>query len=327
MPELKWIKITTSMFDDEKIKIIESMPDGDAILTIWIKLLIQAMKTFANSEDMQQAGYVYLNPNVPYTDDMLATIFDRPVLTIRLALTTFQHLNMIEIEQDGRIYIPKFPEHQNIEQVFKLREQSRNRMRKFRAKPGQPELPITESLPVTPLLRHSYATVTQQNKNKNKSIDKEIDLIPSSLQGIENNNNGISKEEGQYPAIPYDAPKGIDISYSAFKQSLNNMDEGQAVGLLVRAFREWHGDTAPKVELDDPWGRVGALVKAANNDPGYILKLLWDSCTAAISGSHLNYIQEMIDNKKRRKKQAGVRSNLRNKSNYNEGKYQGLVER
>ena len=32
MAEIKWIKITTSIFDDEAIKVIEQMPEGDAIL-------------------------------------------------------------------------------------------------------------------------------------------------------------------------------------------------------------------------------------------------------------------------------------------------------
>ena len=27
------------MFDDEKIKIIQSMPEGDALLVIWIRLI------------------------------------------------------------------------------------------------------------------------------------------------------------------------------------------------------------------------------------------------------------------------------------------------
>ena len=44
MADIKWIKITTDMFDDEKIKVIEAMPDRDAILIIWIKLLTLAGK-------------------------------------------------------------------------------------------------------------------------------------------------------------------------------------------------------------------------------------------------------------------------------------------
>ncbi|MBN3374799.1 hypothetical protein CF087_22550, partial [Clostridium botulinum] len=31
MAEVKWIKITTNMFDDEKIKLIDAMPERDTV--------------------------------------------------------------------------------------------------------------------------------------------------------------------------------------------------------------------------------------------------------------------------------------------------------
>ena len=127
--EVKWIKLTTNMFDDEKVKLIESMPDADSILIIWIKLLIQAGKTNAN-------GYIYLNENVPYTDEMIATIFSRPLNTVRLALKTFQDFGMIEMDDTG-IYIENWVEHQNIEGLNKLKkkkEQNRLRQEKYRKK-------------------------------------------------------------------------------------------------------------------------------------------------------------------------------------------------
>ncbi|MFA1421627.1 phage replisome organizer N-terminal domain-containing protein, partial [Enterococcus faecalis] len=37
MAEISWIKLKTTMFDDEKIKLIQSMPEADAILVIWIR--------------------------------------------------------------------------------------------------------------------------------------------------------------------------------------------------------------------------------------------------------------------------------------------------
>ena len=39
---VKWIKISTSMFDDEKIRYLEQMPEADSILAIWVKLLVLA---------------------------------------------------------------------------------------------------------------------------------------------------------------------------------------------------------------------------------------------------------------------------------------------
>ncbi|HFI0901946.1 TPA: phage replisome organizer N-terminal domain-containing protein, partial [Streptococcus suis] len=37
--EIKWIKIVTDIFDDEKILLIESLPEADTIIVVWFKLL------------------------------------------------------------------------------------------------------------------------------------------------------------------------------------------------------------------------------------------------------------------------------------------------
>lgn len=39
-----WIKLSTGMFDDEKIKLIKNMPEGRSILLIWVELLCFAGK-------------------------------------------------------------------------------------------------------------------------------------------------------------------------------------------------------------------------------------------------------------------------------------------
>lgn len=125
MSDVKWIKLSTSMFDDEKIKLIEQMPDADTILIIWIKLLAQAGKTNAS-------GYIFLSENIPYTEEMLATIFNRPLSTIRLALKTFEDLGMIGIDDNSFISITNWEKHQNIEGLEKIREQNRIRKRRQR---------------------------------------------------------------------------------------------------------------------------------------------------------------------------------------------------
>ena len=77
MSDIKWIKITTNMFEDEKIRLIDAMPERDTIHYIWIRLLVQAGKTNAN-------GFIFLNENIPYTEEMLSTIFCRPLLLLDL---------------------------------------------------------------------------------------------------------------------------------------------------------------------------------------------------------------------------------------------------
>ena len=149
MAEVKWIKITTTMFDDEKIKLIEKMPEGTSILLIWIKLLVLAGRCNAT-------GYIYLAENIPYTDEMLSTIFGTPLTIVRLALKTFEQLQMLEITEQQYIKIVNWEKHQNIEGLDKIREQ--NRLRNQRYRENQKQL--------------SNVTVTSHDaidKNKNKS--------------------------------------------------------------------------------------------------------------------------------------------------------------
>ena len=122
MAEIKWIKVNVDMFDDEKIKIIQSMPEGDALLVIWIKLITLAGKTNDN-------GYIYIADSVPYTEEMLSVIMNKPLLTIRLAIETFTNLQMIDADTKG-IYLVNFEKHQSLEKMSRIKEQ--NRLRKQR---------------------------------------------------------------------------------------------------------------------------------------------------------------------------------------------------
>lgn len=127
MADVKWFKITTDMFDDEKIKIIESMPDRDTILIIWIKLISLAAKINEN-------GWIFLTEEVPYDEAMLATVLNRPVNTVRLAIGLFTKYEMIETGDNGKLLITNFEKHQNIEGLEKIREQGRLRTARFREK-------------------------------------------------------------------------------------------------------------------------------------------------------------------------------------------------
>lgn len=94
MTEMQWIKLRIDMFDDEKIKIIQSMPEGDALLVVWIRLIALAGKCNAK-------GLVLVDDEFPYTDEMLSVIFNKPLATIRLALKTFEQFRMVESTSGG----------------------------------------------------------------------------------------------------------------------------------------------------------------------------------------------------------------------------------
>ena len=107
MAEVKWIKIVTDVFDDEKIMLIESLPEADSIVVVWFKLLCLAGK-------QNNSGVFMLNDRIPYTDEMIATVFRRPLNTVRLALRTFEKYGMIEIV-NNTITIPNWEKHQSLD--------------------------------------------------------------------------------------------------------------------------------------------------------------------------------------------------------------------
>lgn len=117
--KVKWIKIVTDIFDDEKILMIETLPERDTIIVIWFKLLCLAGKQ--NNSAVFQMGHM------PYTDEMFATIFRRPLNTVRLALKTFEQFGMIEVIHDT-VTIPNWEKHQSLDAYEMSKEKTRQRV-------------------------------------------------------------------------------------------------------------------------------------------------------------------------------------------------------
>lgn len=116
MATVKWIKLATDVFDDEKILLIESLPDAYAIITVWFKLLCLAGK--------QNNSGVFMMGEMPYTDKMLATIFRMNENTVTMALNTFERFGMVEII-DGVITIPNWNKHQSLDTYEKRKKRDR----------------------------------------------------------------------------------------------------------------------------------------------------------------------------------------------------------
>ena len=130
MAEVKWIKVSTDMFsNNRKITQIEHMPEGDTVLVIWLKLLILA-------GNINDGGAIYLTPEIPYTEEMLATELGRPLTTVKMALKIFEQFGMIEIIDDI-FYLSSWEKYQNTEKLAEIREYNRLAQQRSRAKRKQ----------------------------------------------------------------------------------------------------------------------------------------------------------------------------------------------
>ena len=162
MAEVKWIKITTDIFDDEKILMIETLPSADTMLVIWFKLLALAGKSNNN-------GVFMMNNRIPYTEDMLAAIFRRDDKIVKFALNTFEQFGMIEII-DSVITIPNWDKHQSLDAYEKKKERDRKlqaeRREKQRALIGK-----SSDNRLTSGDSSSDVAVSEEDKEKDKDKD------------------------------------------------------------------------------------------------------------------------------------------------------------
>lgn len=158
MADVKWIKITTDMFDNRKIKHLRKLPDGNNIVLIWVMLLTMAGR--CNS-----GGMIFLTENIPYTTKMIADELGFEENTVILALAALEEYNMV-ITDNGVFTIAGWEEYQNVEGMDRIREQTRQRVEKHRKKQKLLVGNVTSNVTVT------ECNATEEEKEID--IDKEI---------------------------------------------------------------------------------------------------------------------------------------------------------
>ena len=182
MADVKWIKITTDIFDDEKMLMIESMPSADSIIVIWFKLL-----TFAGKQNND--GVFMMSNRIAYTDEMLASIFRRDVNTVRLALNVFQQFGMIEIIENV-ITIPNWGKHQTLDAYEKKKARDRERMARKRA---EQKLLIAQSPDRSPD-KSTDVAFTDKDKERDKEKDIYINIVEYLNKKADTNYKASSKK-------------------------------------------------------------------------------------------------------------------------------------
>lgn len=226
MADVKWIKITTDIFDDEKILLIESLPDAYAIITVWFKLLCLAGK-------MNNSGVFMMNNRVAYTDKMLATIFRMKESTVQLALQTFVQFGMVEII-DGVITIPNWNKHQSLDAYEKKKQ--RDRIYQAERRAAQKALVAESSDTSAEYKATQSADVAVSDKDKEE--DKEKDKKKT-------------KEQKKEPKIFSDDPElnQAILSFIDFRKSIKKPMTDHAVDLLIKKLNEMSPSIEDQIEI------------------------------------------------------------------------------
>lgn len=234
-----WFKVSADVFDSNKIKILRADTKiGDSLALMWFFLLALARKK-------NDGGYVYATEGVAYTPKTLAAVGGfKPKIT-ETALEVFQQYNMIDIEDNGYIYIVGWSEYQNAEELSKLKERERckeamraKRQREKESKTCNSDVTNTDvtecyedvtcnkgvtSQDVTRNNDVTNTDVTDKNKSKNKKenksksnnnnfsggcYDENAVVTCNSYENVTSNNNPVGFwSQNVTPITPYIAER------------------------------------------------------------------------------------------------------------------------
>ena len=233
-----WFKVSADVFDSEKIKILRADTKiGDSLALMWFFLLALARKK-------NDGGYVYATEGVAYTPKTLAAVGGFKPKIAETALEVFRQYNMIDIEDNGYIYIVGWGEYQNAEELSKLKERERCKeaMRAKRQREKQSKtcnndvtnVDVTEcyedvtcnkSVTSQDVTRNNDVTnvdVTDKNKSKNKKenksksnnnlssgcYDENAAVTCNSYENVTSNNNPVGFwNQNVTPITPYIAER------------------------------------------------------------------------------------------------------------------------
>lgn len=166
MAEISWIKLSTGLPDNKKIKRIRKLPEGDKVILFWVFLL-------ARAGESNQSGGIFLTDTMPYQEEDLAADFDFNIEFVQFALITLEKYSMITRYQDI-LFIKNWEEYQSIEGLEKVREQNRIRQARYKEKQRQLTLGnVTANVSCNAEVTESNATDIDKELDKERDIDKE----------------------------------------------------------------------------------------------------------------------------------------------------------
>jgi len=91
-----YLKLKDNFFDSDELMVLESLPDGYMYSNILLKLYLRGLKN---------DGKLMVNERIPYNSTMLATVTRHPVAVVEKAIKIFIDLGLIEVMENGAIYL------------------------------------------------------------------------------------------------------------------------------------------------------------------------------------------------------------------------------
>lgn len=153
-----WLKLKEDFFEDDTINWIEEQENGKEYCLFYLKLCLKSLKT--NGILIRNVGQML----IPYDVKKLAEITNTPADTVRVAMEVFKSIGLIQILENGEIYMAQ------LKNMVGSETSKAQLMRNKRAREKEAKLAAGNN--VTKALPNCY-TEKEIEKEKEKEIEKE----------------------------------------------------------------------------------------------------------------------------------------------------------
>ena len=167
---LYWLKLYNDFMDRDEIQILRAQENGDSYVVFYLTLMLKSEKT---------GGYMRLNNNIAYDARMLAAVTRTNIDIVKAALAALQSLELIEIFDDGTIFIPE------VQKLIGTSANNANAKRQQRFRDSKKLAAVTESVTkrnacvtdnVTGSVTENNACVTEGVTQNNVELELELEL-------------------------------------------------------------------------------------------------------------------------------------------------------
>jgi predicted phage replisome organizer len=174
MKKLQWLKTKVGLFSDPRILYLLNQPNGDSYIVLWFFL-----KDLAGT--VNDDGWVYVSDKEAMTTQLIAKCLHRRRPFIERGLEALEQVNLIERDENGVIRITIWDELQDFQREERCREQTKERVRRYRERQRQAE-PADRPVPETPVVEEKTVEVETAPKTEPPVFEGETVTTPKTMK-------------------------------------------------------------------------------------------------------------------------------------------------
>ncbi len=96
-----WLKLQQNFFESREIKVLKGMENGSEYILFWLQLLLSSLEY---SDDTNNIGQLVFKENIPWSVDLMMSVFGFSKEITTGALAIYKKLDMVTITDSGEMW-------------------------------------------------------------------------------------------------------------------------------------------------------------------------------------------------------------------------------